>query len=96
MLRINNLYLKCGDSEKAAIKSNLIRLVTMDPLKPVRTAVAGTASTLAKVVFSSEENWPEIFDLLIHLLQSQDESMRALCFNLLGQVRSCSLFLSSP
>jgi hypothetical protein len=58
----------------------------MDPVKPVRTAVAGTTATLAKVVFSAEGNWPEIFDLLIHLLQSQEESMRALCFNILGQV----------
>lgn len=59
----------------------------MDPVKPVRTAVAGTTATLAKVVFSAEGNWPEIFDLLVHLLQSQDEAMRALCFNILGQVR---------
>lgn len=79
--------MKCGDTEKGTIKSNLIRLVTMDPVKPVRTAVAGTTATLAKVVFSAEGNWPEIFDLLVHLLQSQDEAMRALCFNILGQVR---------
>lgn len=78
--------MKCGDTEKGAIKSNLIRLVTMDPVKPVRTAVAGATATLAKVVFSAEGNWPEIFDLLVHLLQSQDEAMRALCFNILGQV----------
>jgi hypothetical protein len=83
------------------IKSTLLRLVTMDPSKPVRTAVAGVAATLAKIVFSSEGNWSEIFDLLIQLLQSPDEGMRALCFNLLGQVRTLHTssspdFLLSP
>lgn len=84
--RINNLYSKCGDAEKASIKINILRLVTIEPVKPVRTAIAGAAATLAKNIFSTEGNWPEILDLLIYLLASPDENLRALCFNLLGQL----------
>lgn len=84
--RINALYVKCSDIDKNNVKQNLLRLVTMEPAKPVRTAIAGAAASLAKNVFTSEGNWPEVFDLLIHLMQSQEESMRALCFNLLGQL----------
>jgi hypothetical protein len=92
--RINNFYFQCGETEKRTIKTRLLHLVSTDLIKPVRTAVV---ATLAKILFSSEDNWSEVFGQLIQFLQSPDETLRAVCFTLLGQVRgSSSLAFSRP
>ncbi len=84
--RINNLYSQCDLNGRQHIKSTLLRLMTSEVVNVVRTAIAGVAATLAKVVFSTDDSWEEIFGILVQLLESPDEHMRSLSFNLLGQV----------
>lgn len=50
------------------------------------TALAGVVAAVAKVVFTAEGNWPELFALLTQLAQEPNESLRFLSYSLLEQV----------
>ena len=84
--RINSLFSKCEANDQAVVKQKLLSLVTSEPVKPVRSAIAGIISSLAKNVFSVDGDWPEVFTLLTELLQHTEAAMRALCFNLICQL----------
>lgn len=76
------------------MKNTFLRLVTTEPVNVVRTALAGVVAKLAKAVFVAEDDWQDLFNILMQLIQSDDEVMRALCFNLLAQVSLVNATLS--
>ena len=84
-VRINVLFSQCSAQDQANIKVVLLNLLISEPLKVVKTAVAGCVACLAKNVLSTGD-WPELFALLLQLLQHQEESLRIVCFDLLGQL----------
>ena len=43
--------------------------MTSEVVNVVRTAIAGVAATLAKVVFATDDGWEEIFGILVQLLE---------------------------
>ena len=55
-------------------------------MKVVRSAIIGVISSLARNVFSVDGDWPEVFNLLMELLQHSEPAMRELCFNLISQL----------
>lgn len=68
------------------MKQQLLELAVSEPVKVVRSAIVGVIASLSKNVFSVDGNWPEVFALLMELLQHTDANMRALCFNLVSQL----------
>ena len=68
-----------------------------EPEKSVAVALAGAVAVLTKTIFSNNAQWPEIFNVLLQLSQDPNEKMRALNYELLGQVTAasqlCLLFL---
>ena len=64
----------------------MLGLLISEPEKVVRVALAGATASLAKSVVAVEQQWPEIFALLLQLLQCPDEPSRQTCFSLLAQV----------
>ena len=59
-----------------------------EPEKAVRTAIAGAVATLAKGVFTHNEEWPELFAALLRMSQDPNEGLRTLNFDLLAQVKA--------
>ena len=86
LYRINTLFSKCQASDQASVKQQLLALAVSEPVKVVRSAIVGVIASLAKNVFSVDGNWPEVFALLMELLQHAEPNMRALCFNLISQL----------
>ena len=80
------MYSKLDPAAKAGFKNALLGLIISEPEKVVRVAIAGATASLAKYVLSLEQQWPEIFALLVQLLQNPNETSRQICFSLLAQV----------
>jgi len=73
------------EQRKMDTRNMLLRLMTAEPHKGVRTALAGVVSVLAQVILAKGE-WPELFALLLTLAQDPNENLRALNYSLLEQV----------
>jgi hypothetical protein len=90
---IAGIYEKCDAASREELKNTFLRLVTTEPVNVVRTALAGVVAKLAKAVFVGEDDWQELFEILMQLIQSDNAPMRALCFNLLAQVIAFAFLL---
>jgi hypothetical protein len=84
--KLVSFYPKFNKQQRAELKLHLLHLMVTEQDKGVRTAIAGAVATLAKGVFSSNEEWPELFGSLLQMAQDPNESLRGLNYNLLGQV----------
>ena len=82
-------YDKCDAASRNELKNTFLRLMTTETVNVVRTALAGVVSRLAKAVFTNGEEWEDLFNMLMQLIHSEEPTLRALCFNLLGQVHNC-------
>ena len=79
-------YPKFNKQNRGELKIHLLNLMVSEPDKGVRTAIAGAVATLAKGVFSNNEEWPELFSSLMRMSQDPNELLRALNYDLLAQV----------
>lgn len=79
-------YPKFNKQHRMEMKVHLLNVMVSEPEKVVRTAVAGAVATLAKGVFSHNEEWPELFSALMRMSQDPNEQLRVLNFDLLAQV----------
>lgn len=84
--KLGAFYPKFNAQLKAALKIHLLNLMLSEPDKGVRTSIAGCVAILAKAVFSTSEQWPELFSSLMQMSQDPSEDRRALNYNLLSQV----------
>lgn len=84
--RIAVLYGKFNAAQKQDLKSQILTLMVSEPLKSIGIALAGVVASVAKCVLSTENQWPELFGMLLHLSADPKESMRALNYSLLEQV----------
>lgn len=84
--KLGVFYGKFNSQHQAELKSQLLSTMVTEPNKAVATALAGAISIIAKSVFAKNENWPELFQLLLQLSQDPNESLRTLNFKLLSQV----------
>lgn len=73
------------EQKQVEIRNLLLRLMTTEPHKGVRTALAGAVATLSQVVLAKGD-WPELFSLLLALAQDPNENLRGLNYSLLEQV----------
>ena len=84
---IGKHYKKYSPENRVFLKNGLLGILTNDPVNSVRTAIAGTVSTLAKTVYETEaEGWPDLFTLLAQLSLDPDERKRSMSYNLAGQL----------
>jgi hypothetical protein len=81
-------YPKFNKQHRAEMKIHLLNLMVSEPEKGVRTAIAGAVATLAKAVFSNNEDWAELFGALLRMSQDPNEALRILNYDLLSQVRA--------
>lgn len=81
-------YPKFNKQHRAEMKIHLLNLMVSEPEKAVRTAIAGAVATLAKGVFTHNEEWPELFAALLRMSQDPNEGLRTLNFDLLAQVKT--------
>ena len=79
-------YPKFNKQQRSELKIHLLNLMVSEPDKGVRTAIAGAVATLAKGIFSTNEDWPELFSSLMQMSQDPNELLRALNYSLLAQV----------
>lgn len=79
-------YGKIAPIQRTDLKVRLLSMMIAEPEKAVRTALAGAVATLAKAVFSHNDQWPELFSSLMQLSQDPNETMRSLNYSLLAQL----------
>ena len=79
-------YPKLNAASQNSLKVELVSALLHENVKQVCVAVIGCVATLAKAVFSIGQEWPELFQTVMQLLQSANELHRFLSFNLLEQV----------
>ena len=84
--RAATLYNKFSASQKLDLRGQLLTLMTNEPIKSIGTALAGVVASVAKGVFSTEHQWPELFILLQQLSLDANENHRSLNYSLLEQV----------
>jgi len=84
--RIFKHYKKFPQNEQQQLKAQLLGLMVAEPNKAASTALAGAVAMLAKAIFSAEQSWEELFQTLLQLAQNPNEALRALDYNLLGQL----------
>ena len=82
------LYGKFNSSQKNDLKGQMLLLMTAEPLRSRGTALAGVVASVAKCVFTADNQWPELFALLLQLSQDPVENARVLNYSLLEQVTS--------
>ena len=87
--KLGAFYPKFNAQLKTALKIHLLNLMVSEPDKGVRTSIAGCVAILAKAVFSTSEQWPELFSSLMQMSQDPSEDRRSLNYNLLSQVSVC-------
>jgi hypothetical protein len=85
---VGKLLKKFSPAQVQDLKGQFLVIMTSEPTKNIGVALAGVVANVAKNVFASEGNWPELFTLLMQLAQDQKEMMRSLNYSLLEQVRS--------
>lgn len=79
------LYGKLNPIHQSELRAALLNTLLNEPVKVVKTALAGVVARLSKSVLSMGD-WGELFALLMQLSQDPNELMRCLCFNLIGQL----------
>jgi predicted site-specific integrase-resolvase len=84
--RIAVLYGKFSASQKQDLKLQVLSLMVSEPLKSIGIALAGVVASVAKRVLSTENQWPELFGMLLQLSRDPKENMRSLNYSLLEQV----------
>ena len=82
------LYSKFNSSQKSDLKAQLLIIMTSEPIRSIGTALAGVVASIAKCVFSADNQWPELFALLLQLSQDPNENSRSLNYSLLEQVKA--------
>lgn len=84
--KIATLYPKLNINEKQEVRNASLACLLSEPENVVSTGIAGIVANMARAIFSSNENWKELFDLLIQLYQDPNEKLRILNYKLLEQV----------
>jgi hypothetical protein len=84
--RIAALYGKLNATQKQDLKLQILTLMVSEPLKSIGVALAGVVASVAKRVLSTENQWPELFGMLLQLSRDPKENMRSLNYSLLEQV----------
>ena len=84
--RAATLYNKFNAAQKLDLRGQLLTVMTNEPIKSIGTALAGVVASVAKGVFSTEHQWPELFILLQQLSLDSNENHRCLNYSLLEQV----------
>lgn len=84
--RVAVLYGKFNPAQKQDLKLQLLALMVSEPSKSIGVALAGVVASVAKCVLSTENQWPELFGMLLQLSADPIENMRSLNYSLLEQV----------
>lgn len=84
--RANPLLKKFNAAQVQDLKAQYLQLMTNEPQKAVAVALAGVVATVAKSIFTTEGNWPELFALLMQMAQDPNEARRVLNYSLLEQL----------
>ena len=87
------LYGKFNAAQKQDLRTQLLNLMISEPSKSIGIALAGVVASVAKCVLVGDNQWPELFALLIQLSQDPNENLRSLNYSLLEQVTN---LYSSP
>lgn len=80
------LYGKFNAAQKLDLRSQLLNLMISEPSKTIGTALAGVVASVAKCALVGDNQWPELFALLLQLSQDPNENLRSLNYSLLEQV----------
>lgn len=86
------LYGKFSAAQKLDLRSQLLNLMISEPSKSIGIALAGVVASMAKCVLAGDNQWPELFALLMQLSQDPNENLRSLNYSLLEQVMKLPSF----
>lgn len=84
--KISSFYSKYPAPQQAELKKELLNLLLSEPHGLVGTAIAGVISMVAKSIFKANQQWPEMFQLLLQLAQDPNERLRVVNYKLLSEV----------
>jgi hypothetical protein len=88
--KVGNYYPKYNAGQQASLKSELLNMLLTEPNSNVGTGIAGVVAVTAKAIFKANQQWPELFQMLLQLAQDPNERLRSLNFKLLAEVSSMS------
>ena len=89
--KANVLLKKFNAAQIQDLKGQFLQMLTAEPAKSIAVALAGVVASVAKSIFATEGNWPELFTLLMQLAQDPVEARRVLNYSLLEQVLYISI-----
>jgi hypothetical protein len=84
--KLGSFYPKYPAAQQTLLKGELIRLVLAEPDSDVATAIAGAIAATASAAFELQQQWPELFALLVQLLAEPEDRLRILTFKILSEV----------
>lgn len=84
--KVGGFFPKYGVQQQAQLKTELVTRLLAEPDNNVATAIAGSIAVVAKAIFKMNQDWPEIFQLLLTLAQDPNEKARTLNYKLLTEV----------
>lgn len=84
--KMEGLFKKLMSSHQAAIKTQLLSILGSEPAKSVAVSIAGCVASAAKASFSVGIDWPELFQAIMVMAQSPNETQRVLNYRLLEQL----------
>lgn len=84
--KLYDFYKKYPVPQQTLLKAELIRLLLAEPESEVATAIAGAIAGTASASFEMQQEWPELFNLLVQLLAEPEERLRILTFKMLTEV----------
>lgn len=90
--KLGSFYPKYPAAQQTLLKGELIRLVLAEPDSDVATAIAGAIAATASAAFELQQQWPELFALLVQLLAEPEDRLRILTFKILSEVNYLERF----
>lgn len=84
--KISTFYGKYSAQQQNDLKRELLGLLLSEPNGLVGTAIAGVISMVAKAIFKANQQWPEMFQILLQLAQDPNERLRMVNYKLLSEV----------
>ena len=84
--KLAGYYPKYNAQQQATLRNELISALLAEQVGTIATAVAGIVAATANAVYKGRSEWPEIFQLLLQLVQDPNEKHRTLTFKLLNEV----------
>jgi len=84
--KMEKFYPKYNAQQQATLRTELVGFLLSEQTPVIATAIAGMIAATASAIYKNKGQWPEVFQLLLQLVQDPNEKHRILTFKLLSEL----------